>query len=143
MYRSRRAGWRVAASVLALTALGCAGDSSTDVQNGVPASLAGTWELTAVSTTATGPLPASRDRYDAVLTLDSARSTFAMTEWRNGEASASSGAAVVEGDQLTLIHTADYQTVTRVDEALFSVKDGRLALAMGEQEWTVYVYDRP
>ena len=66
-----------------------------------------------------------------------------MTEWRNGEASASSGAAVVEGDQLTLIHTADYQTVTRVDEALFSVKDGRLALAMGEQEWTVYVYDRP
>ena len=88
-------------------------------------------------------MPASRNRYDAVLAFDGDRSTFELTEWKDGQETASAGMVVVDGDELKLIHTADDQTVSRVDEALWSVKDSRLAMAVGERDWTVYYYDRP
>jgi hypothetical protein len=129
--------------VAALMAFGCGGESATDDQAELPASLVGTWELAMVSTNATGPLPASRQTYDAVLTFDSGKSAFELTEWKDGRETLSGGMVLVDGDELKLIHTADYQAVTRVDEALWSVKDNRLAMAVGETDWTVYYYDRP
>jgi hypothetical protein len=129
--------------VAALMAIGCSGDGTTDDQAAVPASLAGTWELAMVSTNATGPLPASRGGYDALLTFDGDKSTFELTEWQDGQETLSGGMVLVDGDELKLIHTEGYEMVNRVDEALWSVKDNRLAMAVGERDWTVYYYDRP
>jgi hypothetical protein len=131
------------AGVIALLAVACGGEGTTEGLEGIPSSLSGTWELAMISTNAAGPQQASRDRYDATLTIDGTRNTFQITEWLGGRETTSSGMVVVDGDELKLIHTADYQTVARVDEALWSVKDDRLAMAVGEKDWTVYYYDRP
>ena len=139
----RWAGAVMLATGAAVMATGCGGEGAAEGQGTVPATLEGSWELTMLSTNAGGPQQASRERYDATLTIDADRGTFQMTEWLGGRETTSSGMVIVDGDELKLVHTADYKTASRVDDALWSVKEGRLAMAVGERDWTVYYYDRP
>jgi hypothetical protein len=133
MQTQRFQGWRLPLlSVVLLSLSGCSGDASVDPQAADRAALSGHWDLTIVSTVETGPVEASPQRYDALLAFDEGADTFRMTEWRDGQAETSTGMFILEGDQLSLIHTEDYQTVDRVQEAICKVHDGKLTLVVVE-----------
>lgn len=123
-------------------AAGCGSDTSQNSPS-VPDELVGEWALMSYRPADSGLQTADPEVFDSRVSF-LGDGTFTRTEWREGTPFEDSGILFASDEDFSIVsYEPGAQAAQRIDEGVWAIQDGRLALAVEEgTAWRLLVFER-